>query len=399
MNIAFHILGTEGSPNFGGMEESTFRIAQYFVSFGAKVFLYARNPVLSVDERLAYEHASIHFVELHQDVTKVGEPLPFGGDVSEQFRILTLVFINHLERNVTANPTMNHVIVSFLISTNGFIAQNAAVQLGFPHIACIRGTDFSRDFFSYPRLSAIDFVIQNARWIITTNSQQLRTINAVFQRTARVTTIFNPISVSLDQIWQPKRRDRVRFFCDTGYSFKKGTHIIVTAVEELVSEGIPLSLTIVGRQQKEEKPYWQKFIRERLSSPHIHLREYVSKEQLYDLLLDADIYCSGSLGEGCANGSLNAAALGLPIVATDCGALREITEGFPHVVLVPPGDSPALKGALAAAANCSLEGGLCPDMQRLAQMHKNFSADVERTCWQKIAEDIASNSKSKQVFG
>jgi glycosyltransferase involved in cell wall biosynthesis len=71
-----------------------------------------------------------------------------------------------------------------------------------------------------------------------------------------------------------------------------------------------------------------------------------------DLLAAADVFAFPSLYEGLGGAVVEAMAFGLPIVATDIPALREVLQ-TDRGWLVPPGDA----GQLAAALNRALAGG------------------------------------------
>jgi glycosyltransferase involved in cell wall biosynthesis len=64
----------------------------------------------------------------------------------------------------------------------------------------------------------------------------------------------------------------------------------------------------------------------------------------------ADLFVLASRFEGLPNALLEALALGVPVVATDCpGGVREIQKSAPEIVLVPAEDHVALAGAIVAA--------------------------------------------------
>ncbi|MEZ5207457.1 MAG: glycosyltransferase [Acidimicrobiales bacterium] len=60
-----------------------------------------------------------------------------------------------------------------------------------------------------------------------------------------------------------------------------------------------------------------------------------------------------SLYDGMPNVALEAAALGVPVVASDVGGLHDLLDGTEAGVLVPPGDVGALAGALHTAASAT----------------------------------------------
>lgn len=75
-------------------------------------------------------------------------------------------------------------------------------------------------------------------------------------------------------------------------------------------------------------------------------------ENPYPALSTADIFVSSSRWEGLPIAVLEALALGLPIVATECpGGHVPILKGAPHAYLVAPGDAPAMAHAITVAAS------------------------------------------------
>ncbi len=84
-----------------------------------------------------------------------------------------------------------------------------------------------------------------------------------------------------------------------------------------------------------------------------------------------DIFVLPSLGEGISNTILEAMATGLPVVATRVGGNPELVTPEESGLLVPPGDSDALAGALARLVG---DGGLRQAMGEagLARVRRDF---------------------------
>jgi len=363
------------------MEGSVLRIAKYLSSISERqVFLYARESVGTPEESEVYRAEGIICVDLKQTVSAILRPLPLIGTENDKFRVEALVFKMELQKQMTAKRNTRHIVVSFLISTNGFIAQHVADELCLPHIACVRGTDFSRDFYGLSRFAAIGHVVKRATWVVTVNNTQCSMLKKAFDRDGRILTVFNAMEQS-SRRWTRSPSSQVRLFSDVGYSFKKGTHLLVTAVEELLAEKLPIQLTIVGREIGTEKGYWSRFKAAKIKEGgEIRFADHVPSGEVEGLILQSDIYCSASLGEGCANGSLRALLLNIPIVATDCGALPELSQGIKRVFLSSVGDLEGFKNNVRNALNF-LDVADDSDLKLLSALGRRLAPDNEYRQW------------------
>lgn len=74
------------------------------------------------------------------------------------------------------------------------------------------------------------------------------------------------------------------------------------------------------------------------------------RDDVYALLKAADMFVLPSYREGLPRSVIEAMATGLPVVATDIPACRELIEEGASGVLVPPRDAPALAAALRSLA-------------------------------------------------
>ncbi|HET9253542.1 MAG TPA: glycosyltransferase family 4 protein [Candidatus Eisenbacteria bacterium] len=103
------------------------------------------------------------------------------------------------------------------------------------------------------------------------------------------------------------------------------------------------------------------------------------REDVFDLLAAADLFCVSSYLEGMGTSTLDAMAAGLAVVATRVGGIPEIVEDGVTGVLVEPRDPEALARALAELA------GDGPRRERMGEEARikvrDFSADrtAERT--------------------
>ena len=243
-------------PMPGGVEQSVLRIAGNIAEQGRfEAVIYTRRQA---DDWLAPHpaHAKVEVVHLGLDKAFLMEPLGVAVKPTEtvpgvwqleSFRLDHLLLVEALRRKMDQHPGACHILISFFASTDGFVAQQAAFTLGIPHIATVRGSDFSRDFHSPYHVQAMRFVVENAGLIVTNNREQARVLAAAFPKARAFRTIYNAVEHKTDgPSWTLTRTGAWRLAADCGFSFKKGTHILLRAVAELHRQGERISLTVAG---------------------------------------------------------------------------------------------------------------------------------------------------------
>ena len=117
---------------------------------------------------------------------------------------------------------------------------------------------------------------------------------------------------------------------------QKGQWSLIKAFSKIVEEHKEYKLVIFGRG--EEKKYLQKLIDGLKINENVFLLNFVSNP--YKYLKNSEIYVCSSLFEGCSNSILEAMAVGLPIIATDCeyGNKEILCSNGENGILVPVGN-------------------------------------------------------------
>ena len=127
------------------------------------------------------------------------------------------------------------------------------------------------------------------------------------------------------------------------YPRKRLADLLEAAV--ILRRGIPEArVRIVGKG-----PEWESLMRvhEKLDlGETVALLGDVSREQLADEYVNADLFCLPSVQEGFGIVLLEAMAAGLPVIACRAAAIPEVVEDGVTGVLVPPRDPPALAVAM-----------------------------------------------------
>jgi glycosyltransferase involved in cell wall biosynthesis len=145
---------------------------------------------------------------------------------------------------------------------------------------------------------------------------------------------------------------------------QKSHQVLLRAVASLAPDRPRLRLVVVGGGEEEHA------LRGLAATLEIGDRVLFTgiRRDVPALLAAFDVACLSSVHEGVPLTVLESMAAGLPVVATDCGALRDLVadgEGF----LVPVGDTVTFAGRLAE---------LCDDPERRAVMGARARARAER---------------------
>lgn len=382
-----HLITHRFLPHPGGLENSVFRIACLIASLpGWTALVYVRSEENNPGS--CNLPSDIKVFRIGSLTAEFMAPL---GQVDlfhpERFRIDFLQLRNQIEDNLRIGSGP-HVLLSFYISHTGFLAQNIASSLGLAHIACIRGTDFSRDCFDPGLREAVAFVVSKAHRIVTTNEEQRRFVATALDGHDRVVTIYN--SVEVEGRWhRALQSSRIRLIADCGYSFKKGTHILLSAALFLKSSGISGNLVLCGRTEAAEKAYWNDVRRNTMhSDEEVTFLDVIDRTQLRELLLSTDIYCSATLGEGCSQGRSAALLLGMPIVSTRCGELTDLARNCRHIYLSAPGDSAGFAENLIRMCHAIREADFCIDDGAISNARLMLNVSRERKQWTALLSTI-----------
>jgi glycosyltransferase involved in cell wall biosynthesis len=136
---------------------------------------------------------------------------------------------------------------------------------------------------------------------------------------------------------------------------EKGLLDLFSAVERVPD----VSLTVCGAQLPTDRDGVESELRERAASAPLAGRVcftgFTGREQMRQLVADADILVLPSYREGVPRSLIEGMAAGRPAVATDVRGCRELVTDGQTGWLAPAGNVPALAAALTRAATASPE--------------------------------------------
>lgn len=152
----------------------------------------------------------------------------------------------------------------------------------------------------------------------------------------------NPIKENLPERYLGVRRHEIVNFCRM--SSQKNIPLLIDAFEILLQDHPDYTLRVYG--EGPEKDNLKAYIKERHLEDKAYIEEFAS--DIHNRIKDAAMFVSTSDFEGLSNSMLEAMAIGLPTVCTDCdgGGARMMIEDRVNGLLVPKGDKQAVYQAM-----------------------------------------------------
>jgi len=241
----------------------------------------------------------------------------------------------------------------------------------------------------------VHFVLKHANHVITTNNTQKNTLRN-FCSVEKITTVYNSIENELlEKKWVRKKKSIVEIFSDSGFEYAKGSHILLKSFETLINKGYPIRLKVFGKLESINKDYWEKMYKQLQNKyPRSFFYEGVTNpKKILKNLLDSDIYCSPTLGEGCSNSRLKALSVGIPIVSTSCGEILDFFADYKtdFIRLVQPGEigdfTKSLEKMILRVKKNTLKRN---ENRYFSLVGTMFSSEKEEKFWEHIIRSIVN---------
>lgn len=156
----------------------------------------------------------------------------------------------------------------------------------------------------------------------------------------------NPLKEGLPEQYAGKRRHEIVNFCRLNK--QKNIPLLIDAFDMFLKDFPDYTLRVYGRG--EEKDSIIEYIREKNLEEQVVLEDFA--DDIHDKIRDSAMFVSTSDFEGLSNSMLEAMAIGLPCVCTDCdgGGARMMIQNHVNGILVPKGDTKAVCEAMKEIA-------------------------------------------------
>ena len=164
--------------------------------------------------------------------------------------------------------------------------------------------------------------------------------------------IFNPVKPDLPEVYEGEKIKRIVNFCRI--SGQKNLIMLVDAFVEFRGEFPEYELDIIGDPVGNEVEGYLDSVNERIRYHHLENSIHIlpARSDIHDYIKDYAMFVSSSDYEGMSNSMLEAMAMGIPCVCTDCpaGGARAVIKDGENGLLTPVGDSHELSEAMKRIA-------------------------------------------------
>lgn len=163
--------------------------------------------------------------------------------------------------------------------------------------------------------------------------------------------IFNPLKPDLPERYVGQRKKNIVNFCRISSAKKLDT--LIDAFDRFAEAHNDYELYIYGDPDDAE-PDYMRFVENKISlaksKEKIHLLP--ARQDIHTEILDDSMFVSSSFFEGMSNSMLEAMAIGLPTICTDCpaGGARAVIRDHENGILVPVNDVQAMANAMKEVA-------------------------------------------------
>lgn len=353
-------------PARGGMAESCDRIVAGLRGLGT-----------IVDVLHFTRHLEEPRVELKEHGRYIGYPL--GDDPTHGLNCVW----NMLERD-PLSASYTHVV-----AFGGVVPMVAgplmAAWLGLPLVTLFRGNDFDTGIFSLKRSDAVRFAIERSAAVCSVSSDKQRRIGALFPH---VRSEWIPNGIDLDR-WEALPSDRAHAERWRAEHVEPGRRVLGLVGHLKLKKGGPFfletllvsgnaarfHLLLVGDLDEEFAQFLD------ANSDTLAFTQYPFADR-YELLRRypaCDMVVIPSFYDGLPNVLLEAAALGIPFVASTAGGMGDLLEDERHGYLFAPGEEHGCRLAIERAGTASDDdvramGEACRDLARRYDHHREARA-------------------------
>ena len=371
------------TPNIGGLATSGTRISNTLAQLGHEVHVLAFTGEIDSGD-VETEHAT-GGVTIHR----------FGRAKQIDFtQQQALIFLEWLHQEVSFDLVWSHYAWE-----NGFLGIWFAEQFGIPSVLAVRGNDVDRQLFPPGDLSRLRWMLERATEIVSVSADLASKVETLVKRKA--TVLHNSVDGELfsyerDQDAVDRLRDSlgiqphemVLVFCGE-LRAKKGLPALVECFQTTAASR-PTKLLVIGDIRKKDFSFFERL----LVAADLTIDQVVVTGHLEDQadiaahLRVGDVFLLPSLWDGLPNSLLEAMAVGVPVVASDAGAIGEVLTHNENGIVVPRSHLHQFAHRIDQFFSRPAKERDAMTAKARATIEQNHSPELEQTCLAAIVQRV-----------
>lgn len=328
-------------PQWGCFEKDQ---AEALAAYGHKVV------VISVDARfkrhrgrIGLHRSSCNGVEYYNYVMIPGKLYKLIG-YSNYWYTVKFRYVDKLYKQIVAEhgkPDIIYAQFVFNIATGVQLKQKYNIPLvGIEHLARFNNVTLPKESFA-----AGSFAYQNADGLITVSQSLAVSLKRHFAVESTVVhNMYGPeFGIDTDIDVNKNTPSPVVFVSTASLVYRKGFDMLIEAFAKVDLSQETWRLNIIG--WGEEQQNLEKQIAKHGLQDNIHLLGKMGKTQIADELKKSHVFVLPSRNENFSVAVLEGLSMGLPVIATDCGGIRECIDEK-NGLIVPVDDVDSMAAAL-----------------------------------------------------
>lgn len=349
----------------GGAERVVSLLSNSFAERGYDTTLIITHQSLK-DADLANIQKNVHTISLEDEVTRESKKL-------KSFLMVKARFIGKFNRTILRKSDDEYLIKKYEVrnfdkvkwlkkyfakkTPNTIIAfLNDSIFLALlsaqkrDRVIISERSDPSQSVSSKTNMAFFKTMYDKANQIVFQSPDVMQWYNDNINVKGRI--VFNPLKPDLPRRFVGVSKKRIVNFCRI--SKEKNLHLLINSFDNLLKYFPEYELWIygdaIGESSQEYIENVKKSINQLNCKDKIHI--FPAQKDIHNLILDYAMFVSSSDFEGMSNSMLEAMAIGLPTICTDCpaGGARAIIKDHENGILVPVNDVDALANAMKEVA-------------------------------------------------
>lgn len=375
-------------PEWGGLARSASRLVKYLNDSGVDVHVVVPSfhENCLVDERVNEFSECLNNPEMMGNGLYIYRPKIFNkeglmGTLTEMLLLLDLRF--HFD--LFHGYYLPYAFPCLVVAAHG----------NRPVIASIRGNDAVKEGMSSFYFPYVQAVLNGASWVTSVSSDLLINVNGITNVKHKSSVIFNGIDTSDFPLWKGFEITQGIVGTVGELRFKKAIPVLVDAYNRLPD--VQRERLILGGAYSDmtEQSVVEGLIGELYLNDEVINTGYLTRQQLLEELVGFNVFVVSSYHDGLPNTLLEAAACGVPIVATRVGGMVDVLEHEKNALLVDPAHPQQLSDAISRLLG---DRELCNKLSAGAlELANKLNYDQEKNSWLRLYEANGMQFESFQM--